>query len=281
MRSWLSASVLRIWPRWLSLPMSGKLTQRESFFTVRLVSSFLVFLMTSTWWLPSSRAAENESECGRQIRYLLFFFIYQMRQHSDHFSLCCWVVTLMSFSKHRNRKHPPQWLWGLKKNTNHSHSLLLGVSQLGCSSDLFPFLSRPSPHTGLPWAVFLSCSTRETGWVQGSEPGRRTSLQPVLTLSSYWRNTATERWGSTVSVTEMIQWFPEGCEINLRTWLREWERKQYTFNYNEPFIGFKDFLSFCLMAFCLTWTCLLCTWLCLPAPCAALSVRRWPDGVWR
>lgn len=91
------------------------------------------------------------------------FFIYQTRQHSDQFSLCRWVVTLMSFSKHKNRKHPPQWLWGLKKNTNHSHSLLLGVSQLGCSSDLFPFLSRPSPHPGLPWAVFLSCSTRETG----------------------------------------------------------------------------------------------------------------------
>lgn len=247
-RSWLSASVLRIRPRWLSLPMSGKLTQRESFFTVCFVSSFLVFLMTSTWWLPSSGAAENESEC------VLIFYLSNEAAFRSVFSVLLSSHINVFFQTQKQETSATVTL-GIEEKYQPQPQPFAGSFPAWLQQWLFLFLSCP-PHPGLPWAVFLSCSTREMGWAQGSEPGRRTSLRPVLTLSSYWRNTATERWGSTVSVTERIEWFPEGCEIKLRTWLREWERKQYTFNDNEPFIGFKDFLSFCLMAFCLTWTCL-------------------------
>lgn len=67
---------------------------------------------------------------------------------------------------------------------------------------LTPCWFSPPPHSGLLWAVFLSSLTREMGWVQESEPVLRTSLLPALTLSSCWRNTATERWESTVSEAE-------------------------------------------------------------------------------
>lgn len=76
--SWLFVPVLRIRPWWLSLPMSGELAERESFFTVCLISSSLVFLMTSlrhiTWYLHSSRAAENEWASSKtHTRDLLIF----------------------------------------------------------------------------------------------------------------------------------------------------------------------------------------------------------------
>lgn len=89
------------------------------------------------------------------------------------------------------------------KNTNHSHRGWLVVSQLGCRSCDVSLLTScwlyPLPRPGLRWAVFLFCSTRGTGWAPESEPVLRTSLQPALTLICCWRNTATERWESTVS----------------------------------------------------------------------------------
>ncbi len=40
-------SLLRAWPRWLSLPMSGELTERKSFLTVCLISSNQYFEFNS------------------------------------------------------------------------------------------------------------------------------------------------------------------------------------------------------------------------------------------
>lgn len=94
-----------------------------------------------------------------------------------------------------------------KKNTNHSHKALLVNSQLGCSSDLFLLIWLlvglcSLPYSGLLWAVFLSCLTREMGGVQESGSVLRTSHLPALTLSSCWRSMAMEKWESTVSETE-------------------------------------------------------------------------------
>lgn len=129
-------------------------------------------------------------------------FTHQMKHHLDTCSrYCCCSQINLYFCEQQQETSTRVTAWIIKRNTNHSHRVLLVVSQLGCSSDLF--LTRrcfsPPPHPGPLWAVSLFCSTREMGWVQESDPVLRMSLQPARILSSCWRNMAMERWESTVS----------------------------------------------------------------------------------
>lgn len=132
-------------------------------------------------------------------------FTHQMKHDLDtcshyHYHCCCSQINLY-FCEQQQETSTKVTAWIIKRNTNHSHRVLLVVSPLGRSSDFF--LTRrcfsPPPHPGLLWAVSLFCSTREMGWVQESDPVLRMSLQPARILSYYWRNMAMERWESTVS----------------------------------------------------------------------------------
>lgn len=122
--------------------------------------------------------------------------------HHSSVQIITWLIFPFVIFITSNRKMPNQSEY-VDKNTNHSHRGWLVVSQLGCRNcDVLLLTScwlYPLPRPGLRWVVFLFCSTRGTGWAPESEPVLRTSLQPALTLISCWRNTATERWESTVS----------------------------------------------------------------------------------
>lgn len=132
--SWLFIPALRVRPRWLSLPMSGELTERESFFTVCLISSSLVFLMTSlghnTWYLRSSWAAENEWASSKTHFDLWLSnyssFIHQMNMIWIGFSCTVAVVRSVSVSVLSNRKQPPKWLCGLEKKYQPQPQSLVG-----------------------------------------------------------------------------------------------------------------------------------------------------------
>lgn len=160
------------------------------------------------WDTICDLCCENEGTSSKTQFYwwnIYSSFTHQMKHHLDtcshyHYHCCCSQINLY-FCEQQQETSTKVTAWIIKRNTNHSHRVLLVVSPLGRSSDFF--LTRrcfsPPPHPGLLWAVSLFCSTREMGWVQESDPVLRMSLQPARILSSCWRNTAMERWESTVS----------------------------------------------------------------------------------
>lgn len=115
-------------------------------------------------------------------------FIHQTKHHLDKCSQYCSCSQTSFYFCNQQQEVTTKW----QKNTNHGHMVYFPSSAAAMTS--YWFSPPPPPHPGLLWAVFLFCLTREMDWVQESEPVLRTSLQPALTLSSCWRNTATGRW---------------------------------------------------------------------------------------